>query len=475
MNKRTTIVGTIGPSSETTAVLASLMTAGLNVARLNFSHGTHQHHHMLVSHIRSAARQTHKTIAILADLQGPRLRLGDFTGEKKLTRGHKIVLLPEKKYPQWKSERLALPLGYPTLYRHVRRGQRIFVKDGLIELRVTSVRPKQEMIVAKVVTGGSVTARRGMNLPGANLDIPAVTVKDRADALFALELGVDWLALSFVGKAADVNGLRRYIASHLKRGQAAPKIMAKIETTEAVHRLDEIIAAADGIMIARGDLGIELPVEELPVLQKDIITKCRLADKPVIVATQMLESMMINPRPTRAEITDVANAVVDHTDAVMLSGETASGQYPVEAVKVMAKIIEHMERSHYDDVRHKPVKTTDPLIATAGAATRLALQAGAAAVVVFDTDGQLAQAISASRVELPVLAVTSNDRLAHQLVLNWGLIPCAVATLPQSLTAAARQATALLKKKKITLHGQPIVIVVRTKGEKARNIVEVVG
>ncbi len=474
MAKRTKIVCTIGPASESPTVLTELLKAGMNVARLNFSHGSYDNHRLLIKNIRAAALKVKKPVAILQDLQGPRIRLGIFDGEIDLKRGAKIILVSQSVFKKSSKKTTCLPVQLPQIFKFLKPGQKIFIKDGLIELRVIKFKSKDQSLVAKVSKPGRVSSLRGMNFPGAFLGIPAVTAKDHRDAEFGLSVGVDWLALSFVQRASDITDLRKFLSRRVKAGQTVPKIMAKIETTAAVKNIDSIIKAADGIMIARGDLGIELPVSALPILQKDFIKKCLAADRPVIVATQMLESMMVNPRPTRAEITDVANAVIDHTDATMLSGETASGQYPVEAVRTMKEIIVQIEQSSYDDVRHKPALTNDPLEATAGAVSRLAIDSQATAVVIFDQDGRLARAVAASRLELPVFACTNNKALANQLVLSWGVNPRLINKLPKSGLDGVKQAKILLTKEKLSKNGQVVVVAIQTKGDKKRNIVEVV-
>ncbi len=317
-------------------MLTAMMKAGMDVARLNFSHATHQDHTRLIRLIRRCAKAAGKHVPIIGDLQGPKIRLG---------------VLPDKGVELKNGATVTLPVTYGNLFKDLKKGDRIYIDDGIIE--TTFVRGRRGKIEVKVVNGGMVTSHKGMNFPDSTLKVSAFTAKDKDDALFGIEQGVDWFALSFVTKAAQVNALKRFIKSasttyHLKP-TTFPRVIVKIEKHEAIDAIDDIIKAADGIMVARGDLGVEIDAEEVPIRQKEIIHACRHAGKPVVVATQMLDSMIRNPRPTRAEVSDVANAVFDCASGVMLSGESASGKYPLQAVKMMAKIIKEAEASCYDD------------------------------------------------------------------------------------------------------------------------------
>lgn len=342
--RRTKIVCTVGPASSGTATLEKMIRAGMDVARLNFSHATHDDHRRLIRSIRYAAKKAKKHVSILGDLQGPKIRLG-FLPEAgvELPTGKQVTLTTSTdKYANGK-----IPVTYKQLHKDLKKGHRILIQDGIYELVVTRVAGKN--IQAKVVNGGTVTSHKGMNFPDSTLKVPVLTDKDKDDAIFAIGQGVDWMALSFVTSAAPVKFLKQLIKRNTPKSKRQARVIVKIEKHEAIDRFKEILAVADGIMIARGDLGVEIDAEEVPVRQKELIHACRDAGKPVIIATQMLDSMIRNPRPTRAEVSDVANAVFDCTSAVMLSGESASGKYPVQAVKMMVKIVKEAEASCYDD------------------------------------------------------------------------------------------------------------------------------
>ncbi len=414
IEKRTKIVCTLGPAPETQGVMEAMIRSGMNVARLNFSHGTHPHHQMLIRRLRLAAKKVEETVGILADLQGPKVRVG-ILPEKgiKLSRGRKAIF----QAGQEEMNGEMIPVPYAGLARDLKRGDQILLDDGLIEVRVEGLRGR--IIRTRVITGGILTSHKGLNAPTATLRIPAVTKKDWVDLDFARRAGVDFIALSFVKQAKDLRSVREFLT---RRRARRIKIIVKIEKHEAVKNFNEILEAADGIMVARGDLGVELPAEEVPIRQKQFIEKCRLAAKPVIVATQMLDSMIRQPRPTRAEVSDVAAAVVDHTDAVMLSGETATGQYPREAVKMMAKIIRETETSHYDDLKLNLESHTSLNSEALAEVVRLLAQGShLAAVFIFESDLSLVQKISSLRPELPLILATTDSLKARQSALVWGI------------------------------------------------------
>lgn len=344
MERRTKIVCTVGPASSSPATLEKMMRAGMDVARLNFSHATHTDHKRLLRAIRSAAKKAKKHISILGDLQGPKIRLGVLpeAGVELPAGGRVVLTTATEKYVGGR-----IPVTYKKLHLDVKKGHRILIEDGIYELVVTRV--AGHSVETKVVNGGKVTSHKGMNFPDSTLKVSAITAKDKDDALFGIEQGVDWIALSFVTSATPVRALKRLIKQKTPKGKKQARVIVKIEKHEAIDHFDEILKATDAVMIARGDLGVEIDAQEVPIRQKEIIHACRHAGKPVIVATQMLDSMIRNPRPTRAEVSDVANAVFDCTSAVMLSGESASGKYPVEAVKMMGKIVKEAEASCYDD------------------------------------------------------------------------------------------------------------------------------
>lgn len=417
---RTKIVCTIGPTSRDPEMLTKLIRAGMNVARLNFSHGTQEFHAENIRRIREAAAALGKPIAILGDLQGPKLRVGIMQeGGVLLATGETLILTTE----HITGAPGRVPVQYEKLPEVVEAGDRILIDDGLLELVVTDVAGQE--ITTRVVTGGILNSNKGLNLPRAALSIPAITEKDREDLCFAIEQGIDWIALSFVRTAHEVWDLKRAIRELSAFGHQTP-VIAKIEKPEAIDNIDEIIAAVDGIMVARGDLGIEISPEAVPMLQKMIIQKCNAAGKPVITATQMLDSMIRNPRPTRAEASDVANAILDGSDAIMLSGETASGKYPLEAVETMARITVEVESHSLDQrVRLSQNRSTGRTFAeaVAHASVETALDLSARAIVTPTASGSTARIISRFRPPCPIVAVTPNPFTQRELVLFWGVYP----------------------------------------------------
>lgn len=436
--KHTKIVCTIGPASQTPASLFALVRAGMNVARLNFSHGTHAEHAVLYTHVRAAAARAGEHVAVLADLQGPKIRL-DVLPEKgiEIKTGTSVTFTTGTCTGH---REVCVPVTYKNLHKDVKVGHRILIEDGLYEVRVVAIHGKD--IRTKVINGGRLFSHKGMNFPDSVLRVPALTAKDKADAVFATKIGADWLALSFVTSPDDVRALRRLIKPASKN-RVPPRIIVKIEKHEAVERFEEILAEADGIMVARGDLGVEIPAEDVPIRQKAMVEMTRLAGKPVVVATQMLDSMIRNPRPTRAEVSDVANAVFDRTDATMLSGETASGNYPVQSAETMARIIRAAEKSPYDDV---------PLIRT----RPLALEASVAQAIKSLTTGRHIDGVVASlqlapwserlhmaHPEVPLFLVAPNDTLAQQNNIRWGVRP---------LVLVGKEPKALLRKALSVLH-----------------------
>lgn len=422
LSKRTKIVCTIGPSSDTKEKMIALTKAGMNVCRLNFSHGTHEDHAKLIARIRETAKETGEPLTILQDLQGPKIRVGELPKEGVvLNTGSEAVFttgipnIPE-----------TLPVTYDRLHEDVKPGQIMLFDDGLLSAEV--VRVDGQNVHVKMTHGGTLFSHKGMNLPETKTSISAISEKDRDDLRFGVEQGVDWVALSFVRSAEDVRELRAMIAEdekELQRTQVhAPiKIIAKIEKPEAVEQIDEIINEVDGVMVARGDLGIEIPAAKVPAVQKMIIAKCLAVAKPVIVATQMLDSMIRNPRATRAEISDIANAVVDHADATMLSGETATGSYPIEAVQTMAETIRETEHSGYDDLAQSMTGKKGPNEAMTNIAGILAYETTAKAILVVSQDPLVARLVSRHRPEIPVFAAVGSEQDRCQLNIEWGVRP----------------------------------------------------
>ncbi|BAF60395.1 pyruvate kinase [Pelotomaculum thermopropionicum SI] len=416
--RRTKIVCTIGPASDDVEVIKKLLRAGMNVARLNFSHGTHEEHGRRIASIRRAAGEVGKNVAIMLDTKGPQIRLGYFKEEPViLSQGDMVSLTTQ----DVKGDKERIPVNYPGLPGDVRPGDTVLVADGLIALKVLSTNETE--IRCRVENGGELTSQKGVNVPGVPVNLPAVTDKDVEDIRFGIEQRVDFIAASFIRKKADVLAIRQL----LEEAGADIDIISKIESREAVDNLDDIIKVSDGIMVARGDLGVEIPAEEVPLVQKIIIEKCNRAGKPVVTATQMLESMIHNPRPTRAEASDVANAIFDGTDAVMLSGETAAGKYPVEAVETMARIAERAEAAlRYEEILVKKRafssrRNVTDAISYATCAT--AQDLGAAAIITATESGYTAKNVSKYRPQAPVVAVTPHARVMRKLALVWGVQP----------------------------------------------------
>lgn len=417
---RVKIVCTIGPASRELPILRRIAAAGMNVARLNMSHGTHEYHAETIERVRIVSEQIQKPIAILADLQGPKLRTGKMReGGVPLVQDEELLLTTEEII----GEPGRVPIQYKDLPKAVKPGERILLDDGMLELEVLETGATE--IRTRVILTGLLQSNKGMNLPDASLDIPALTEKDIEDVKFALDHQVDWVALSFVRKAHEVLELKSIIQNYSTFGRITP-VIAKIEKPDAVKNIDSIIEAADGIMVARGDLGIETNPETVPGVQKTLISKCLIAAKPVITATQMLDSMIRNPRPTRAEASDVANAVLDGTDAIMLSGETASGQFPVEAVTTMAKIAEEAERLRSS--LGQKIKYSEPRVFSAAgaichAAVYTATETNAKAIIAPTVSGSTAKLMASFRPEVPLIAVTPSPMVQRQLALFWGTYP----------------------------------------------------
>lgn len=478
--KRTKIVATIGPASETKKMMESMISAGMNVVRLNFSHGTYEHHSKLIANLRSASKKTGANLALLQDLQGPRIRIGDVAKEGiEVKAGEEVVLVPGNYSVPLKSANLFIPIQYPQLYRDVKVGHQVLIDDAVIELRVKGI--KNKSIRCEVVIGGVIKSHKGMNFPKSVIKCPPVTRKDIKDVEFGVANRVDYIALSFVKNAKDIINLRRrvfelekkYLKENVSKNLDKPsakgkvggihiRIIAKIERREAVKNLKEIIEAADGIMVARGDLGIEMPLEELPLIQKKIIEMCRKASKPVIVATQMLDSMIRNPIPTRAEVSDVANAVLDGTDAIMLSGESATGKYPLKAVQYMSKISREMEKREIleqegHEGEYKNNNSITQIISFI--AQDLAEDsAGARLIVCATTSGFTARNISRFRPGVPIVAVTPSRLTKNQLALSWG-VEAHVVPFTDSFNQLLKHIKQLLVKKKIVKKGDNVVIV----------------
>lgn len=419
MSKKTKIVATVGPASEAKDQLLALAKAGVNVFRLNFSHGTHEDHLERVKRIRELNEEYNLNLCILQDLQGPKIRIGNVESKDgvMIFAGNKLTFTNDDIIGT--AERVSTP--YKDMYKDVHPGERILMDDGKLEVRV--IGKDGTDVITEVVYGGSMKSKKGVNLPNTKVSMPAVTDKDWADLDFGLENDVEWIALSFVREASEIIDIKKYIASKGKN----TRVIAKIEKPEAIVNIDEIIAVTDGLMVARGDLGVELPAEEVPMIQKMLVEKCNRAAKPVIVATQMLESMIDAPRPTRAEINDIANSVLDGADAVMLSAETASGKYPILAVESMANTIRQVETStdkiyfrYHAHVNEEPTKNVlnDNVVMSA---CRLARDTKAKAVIGITTSGYTAFRLSHHRPKADLYIFSSDARLRNTLGLYWGV------------------------------------------------------
>lgn len=417
MPKRTKIIATIGPASSSPAIIAKLIRAGMDAARVNFSHGDWNDHTRRIRLIRHVAEKTGKQIAIIQDLQGPKLRVGAVQNDAvTLKRGDTLVLTTRKVI----GTSILLSVTYPRLTKDLKAGDQILLDDGRLELKVLT--KAASGLRCKVVRGGVLGSHKGVNLPGVKLSLPSLSHKDKADLRFGIAQGVDYIALSFVRTADDIRATRQFLKMH---GVDIP-IIAKIEKLEAIQNLDEIIRAADGVMVARGDLGVEMSPEQVPLLQKKIINACNLAEKPVITATQMLESMIESPQPTRAEASDVANAILDGTDCVMLSGETAMGKYPVQAVEVMARIAVQAETSL--SPIPPDVHISGPDESVAHAACRAAEEQHAKAIVTFTQSGSTALLVAKHRPRMSIIAATPFEHIARKISLYWGVTPVILKT-----------------------------------------------
>lgn len=413
--RKTKIVVTLGPAVDAPEVLEGLVASGMDAARLNFSHGTHEEHKKRIDAVRKAAGD--RDVAIILDTKGPEIRTGLFEKPVTLKAGGRFVLSVHDRPGNEKG----CSVSYEKLNEVISVGNRIMIDDGLIELKVVAV--GEDSVDCTVINGGTVSSNKGINLPGIRTGLPALTDKDRADLRFGAENGVDYIAASFVRRKSDVEEIRRVLDEN---GGGDIGIIAKIENEEGITNIDEIIAAADGIMVARGDLGVEIEPERLPLLQKMMIKKCNRAGKPVITATQMLDSMIHNPRPTRAEVADVANAIIDGSDCVMLSGETAAGAYPLESVRMMARIAETTEKDlDYGLIlsKNKDFQSVDVTNSIGYSTCEAAHLLGAKAIITATESGFSARVVSKFRPETGIIAAVTDAQTARRLAVTWGVFP----------------------------------------------------
>ena len=424
--RKTKIVCTLGPAVDSYAAIKKLIKAGMNVARLNMSHGSHEEHARRISMVKQARQELNVPVAVLMDSKGPEIRIKRFDGGKAtLCEGESFTLTTEDVL----GDNTRVSITYPNLPKIIKTGDPILISDGLIELSVVSVSDKE--IVCSVVNGGTLSDRKSINLPATAVDMPYLSETDKSDFLFGIEQQVDYFALSFVRCADDVKQVKNILREN---GAENIQLIAKIENRQGVNNIASILEESDGAMVARGDMGVEIPFEELPAIQKSMIKLCYSQGKKVITATQMLESMIENPRPTRAEISDVANAIYDGTSAIMLSGETAMGKYPIEAVKTMARIAEKTESSiHYGRRFH----SFDPEIkgiadAVSHATVSAAYSLGAKAIIALSNSGYTVRKVSRFRPECVIIGATTSDKAFNQLALNWGVLPVMAQMQPNS-------------------------------------------
>jgi pyruvate kinase len=449
--RKAKIICTIGPASESVETLGKLIHAGMNVARLNFSHGSHEEHAVRIANIREACRITGKQVGILLDTKGPEIRTGILaTDAVELIEGNTIILTTQEVLGT--AERVSIT--YQDLPNDVEIGSTILIDDGLIGLTVEAIEGTE--IVCRIKNGGTLKNRKGVNVPGVKIKLPGITEKDAQDIEFGIRQGVDFIAASFVRKSSDILEIREILERH----GAKIDIIAKIENQEGVDNVDEILAVADGLMVARGDLGVEIPVEEVPLVQKKLIKKCNELGKPVITATQMLDSMQRNPRPTRAEASDVANAIFDGTDAIMLSGETAAGKYPVESVETMNRIALRAEQElNYRELLREHVLTRQVTItdAISLAVANAALDLDAAAVITATESGHTARMVSKYRPKAPIVAVTPHEGVARRLAIVNGVYPL-VGAIAHSTDEMLALSVSEALKSGLVRHGDLVVI-----------------
>ncbi len=417
MVKKTKIICTQGPATDAPGIIEGLIANGMNCARFNFSHGDHAGHQKRIDAVKAAAQKTGQIISLILDTKGPEMRLGKFKDDAvQLVEGNKFVL----RYDDIQGDETQATVSHKNLHAEINVGDKLLLNDGLVELRIDEIVGKD--IHTTILNSGKMSSRKRVAAPGISLGLPAVSEQDAKDILFGIQNDMDFVAASFIQRAADVNEIRELIQSH----GGHMEIISKIENLEGVKNIDEIIDASDGIMVARGDLGVEIPAEDVPIIQKEIIRKCNAVGKPVVVATQMLESMTVNPRPTRAEVSDVGNAIIDGADVIMLSGETAGGKYPVEATAMMNQIARRIEESlEYKEIFvqkgvHRRNSQTD---AIAHATVQLAYELNVDAIITPTKSGYTTRVVSKYRPKAPIIAFTQTSQVARHLNLRWGVFP----------------------------------------------------
>jgi pyruvate kinase len=446
---RTKIVATLGPASNFPEVLKQLVQAGMSVARLNFSHGSYDDHARTVSLLRSISEELDTPVTILQDLQGPKIRVGQLpNGAISLIEGESLTLVP---VAEFKNQPDTVSIDYPYLAEEAKLGAQVLLDDGLLELKIEAIAPPA--VRCQIIKGGILKSRKGVNLPSLKLRLPSLTEKDIRDLDFGISQGVDWISLSFVRRAEDIYALKQLLAA---KGADIP-VIAKIEKPQAIANLEAILDECDGLMVARGDLGVEMSPEKVPMLQKKIIRMCNRKGIPVITATQMLDSMIQNPRPTRAEANDVANAIIDGTDAVMLSGESAVGAFPVQAVQMMARIAQEVEKD-LKFVNHPPDET-DETHAVSEALNTIDQILDLRCIAAFTSSGYTARLVSSERTKAPIVALTPNVKVYHRLNLIWGVKPLLLDHQVESFEDLVKQVETDLLQHDFAAPGDRILIV----------------
>lgn len=451
--RKTKIICTLGPSTDSVEIIKDLINAGLNAARFNFSHGTHDSHRELLGKVKAAREELNVPVALMLDTKGPEIRIKTFKNEKvQLTKGDTFTLTTE----DVEGDETKVAVTYDGLTNDLKVGSKVLLDDGLIELKVDKITDKD--VVCTIINGGVLKNRKGVNIPDVSVSLPALTEKDIEDIIFGIKEGFDYVAASFIRSAADVKTIREVLNSN---GGEHIHIISKIENREGVDNIDEIIEASEGIMVARGDLGVEINPEEVPIVQKTLIRKCNEAGKPVITATQMLESMMNNPRPTRAEANDVANAIFDGSDVIMLSGETAGGSYPVESVSMMARIAEKTEESinYYKDINKNHIETkTSVTDAISYATCAISSNVEATSILTVTNSGFTARMVSKFKPFCPIVAITHNEVIYRQMSLTWGVVPVLVKDITKQ-TEVFALAVKKTEELNIVKDGDTVVIV----------------
>ena len=454
--KNTKIVATLGPATDTLKDIENLIQAGMDIARLNFSHGSYEHHKKLIKHIKKAEKKSGKTIGIMQDLQGPKIRLGELPKEGIKLRANDEVFITTKKIIGEQNEKeTVIPIQYSRITKDAKKDQTILIKDGLIELKIIAV--SRGGLRSKVLIGGTVKTRNGVHLPNSAVSAQTITEKDKKDLSFGLKNDVDFIAMSFVKNKKDIENLRTLIKK--KRGSA--KIIAKVERHEAIDNLKEIIKAADGVMVARGDLGTDIPAEQVPIIQKRMIRLANKYGKPIITATQVLNSMVKKSRATRAEISDAANAVFDSTDAIMLSNETAVGKYPVKAVSTLSKVARVVEKEmqkHEELIEHPQNKRISAINASCLNACELAVDSNANYIAVYTEDGYTARHVAKHRLYIPIIVITPDKKTARELSLVWGINTVIVKKIPKKVNKADK-VFEILKKEKILKKKEKVIVI----------------